>query len=237
MNSGPGSTAGGVSVAPPLPAGRRAVLYAVREAGDATAEDVAAALGITVSGARQQLTALVECALLAADELPREGQRGRPRLAYHVTELADALFPKAYGALTNELLGYLAEEDDGTVERLFARRREHRIAAARERLAPLVTLEERVSELAQILDEDGYLATAETAGSGHFRVVEHNCAIAAVARRYGQACTSEIEFIRAVLPDATVERVTHMVAGDRHCGYDIRDRAVRQDRPTTADSS
>ena len=46
-----------------------------------------------------------------------------------------------------------------------------------------------------------------------YRIVEHNCAIWAVAQRYGQACTSEIDFIRAVLPEADVERVQHMVAG------------------------
>ena len=46
--------------------------------------------------------------------------------------------------------------------------------------------------------------------------------IRAVALRYGQACTSEIDFIRAVLPEATVERILHMVAGAPRCAYEIR---------------
>ena len=218
-----GSAPGDVSVAPPLPAGRRAVLYSVRRAGDATVDDVAADLGITVSGARQHLVALADHGLVATDEVQR-GTPGRPRHTYHATERAEVLFPKAYGALTNELLGYLAEEDDGTVDRLFDRRRQHRIDRATERLDPLPSLAAKVDELARILDEDGYLATAEDVGGGSFRVVEHNCAIAAVARRYGQACTSEIEFIRAVLPKAAVERVSHMVEGARHCAYAISAR-------------
>jgi DeoR family suf operon transcriptional repressor len=57
-------------------------------------------------------------------------------------------------------------------------------------------------------------------------VVEHNCAIWAVARRYGQACTSELDFIRAVLPDAHIERVQHMVEGARRCAYEIRASAA-----------
>jgi DeoR family suf operon transcriptional repressor len=198
------------------------VLYAVREAGDATVDDVAGALGITISGARQQLSALVDDGLLGADEIPRDGRRGRPRITYHATDLADALFPKAYGALTNELLGYLADEDTGTIDRLFARRRDHRIEAAAERLGPLPTLAAKVDELARILDEDGYLATVEPIGPDAYRIVEHNCAIWAVAQRYGQACTSELDFIRAALPEATVERVQHMVAGARHCAYEVR---------------
>ena len=218
-----GSAAGGVSVPPPLPAGRRAVLYAVRRIGDATVDEVAEALDMTVSGARQHLSSLAEHGLVRTTDTARADRgRGRPQLSYAVTELADALFPKAYGALTNELLGYLDDEDGTTVDRLFARRRDTRIANATRRLAPKRTLKAKVVELAAILDEDGYIATADTIGRDHFRVVEHNCAIAAVARRYGQACTSELEFIRTVLPGAIVERTQHMVAGDRHCAYEIR---------------
>ncbi len=54
----------------------------------------------------------------------------------------------------------------------------------------------------------------------HLRV-EKNCEIARVGKRYGQACSSEIEFIRAVLPEARVERISHIVEGARHCAYDI----------------
>ena len=141
-----------------------------------------------------------------------------------MTEAGDGLFPKAYGALTNELLGYVAEVDAGGVDRLFARRRDKRIASARERMAGCHSFEARIATLTQILDDDGYLASYERIARDRFLVVEHNCAIAVVAGRYGQACVSEIEFIRAVLPEAEVNRVSHMANGDRHCAYDIRRR-------------
>jgi predicted ArsR family transcriptional regulator len=198
------------------------VLYAVRRIGDATVDDVAEVLDMTLSGARQHLTALTEHGLVRTTDVVRAAHtRGRPQLLYSVTELADALFPKAYGALTNELLGYLDDEDRTTVDRLFSRRRDTRIVNAARRLAPKRSLKAKVVELAAILDEDGYIATAETIGPNRFRIVEHNCAIAAVARRYAQACTSELEFVRTVLPGAVVERTQHMVAGDRHCAYEI----------------
>lgn len=217
------SSPGEVTVAPPLPAGRRVVLYGVRRLDDATVDEVAELLDMTVSGARQHLTALADQGLVEATAEPRlPGARGRARLTYRVTDLGDALFPKAYGALTNELLGYLDDEDASVVERIFARRRDERIRRATVRLAGKATLGAKARELATILDEDGYLATAERVGTGAYRVVEHNCAIAAVARRYGQACSSEIEFLRAVLPGTTVERTKHMVAGDPHCAYEIR---------------
>ena len=212
-------------VAPPIPAGRRAVLYAVRRIGDATVDEVAEQLGITISGARQHLSSLAEHGLVDGRRgPPRPAAPGRPRLTYHVTELGDLLFPKAYGALTNELLGYLAETADDAVERLFQRRRDHRIASATARLDRHRSLAGKVAELTAILDEDGYLASFERLGRDHFVVIEHNCAIAAVAGRYRQACTSELEFIRAVLPEAEITRVSHMANGDRRCAYDVRRR-------------
>ena len=203
-------------VPPPLSEARRDVLYAVRRRGEATVEQVAESLAMTVSGARQHLAALAEAGLVAARDLPPAG-RGRPRQVHRATPLADDLFPKAYGELTNELLGYL----DADLEReLFDRRRTARIDRAQLRLAGR-PLDEQVTELARILDEDGYMAFARAHPDGSFDVVERNCAIAAVAARHPDACRSELEFIRAVLPDATVERISHMVAGAAECGYRI----------------
>jgi DeoR family transcriptional regulator, suf operon transcriptional repressor len=209
--------------APALPAGRRAVLYAVRRRGEATAEQVAEKLGITVSGARQHLSALADEGLVEATERSQpQPKRGRRTLVYSVTRAADAFFPRAYGELTNELLGYLSDAKPGMVDSLFAKRRKHRIEAARARLKGKRTLGTKVAELSRILDEDGYLAGWEKAGPGAYVISEHNCAISAVAQKYGQACTSEIEFIRAVLPGATVERVLHMVAGAPRCAYEVK---------------
>lgn len=208
---------------PAITESRRSLLYALRRRGEATAEQLAEQLGVTLSGARQLLSALQDDGLITSVAATKTG-RGRRPLVYSLTPRADTLFPKAYGELTNELLDYVADTDRELVDDLFARRRDNRVAAARARLEPKRTLGARVAELTRILDEDGYLATHERVGTGIYRIVEHNCAIWAVAQRYGQACSSELDFIQTVLPDADVERVAHMVAGARHCAYEIRAR-------------
>ena len=201
----------------PLSEARRDVLYALKRRGDATVEEMATALAMTEAGARQHLTALVDQGLIAARDEPGPG-RGRPRRRYRVTPAAEALFPRAYGELTNELLGYL---DDPDLEAtLFDRRREQRIAAATNRLEGL-DLEGQVAELARILDEDGYMATWEPGDDGTYVIAEQNCAIATVALEHPHACRSEIEFIQAVLPAATIERISHMVNGDVRCAYRV----------------
>ena len=208
---------------PAITESRRSLLYALRRRGEATAEQLAEQLGVTLSGARQLLSALQDDGLVTSVAATKTG-RGRRPLVYSLTPRADPLFPKAYGELTNELLDYVADTDRDLVGDLFARRRDTRVAAARARLERKRTLGARVAELTRILDEDGYLATHERVGTGVYRIVEHNCAIWAVAQRYGQACGSELDFIQTVLPDADVERVAHLVAGARHCAYEIRAR-------------
>jgi predicted ArsR family transcriptional regulator len=201
---------------------RQAVLDVVKRHPGATADVVADELGVTVSAARQQLTALAGLGLLVADTgaAPDAG-RGRPQHHYTITQDGDRLFPRAYGELANELLGYLGKQDPDQVEHLFGDRRQHRTQRALARLEGL-DLPARVAELAHILDEDGYLAAFEAVDDGTFRITEHNCAILDVALHHPGACSSEIEFLRDVLPGATVERVTHIVEGAHACSYEIR---------------
>jgi predicted ArsR family transcriptional regulator len=197
-----------------LPAGRRAMLVLLRKRGEARAEDLAAALQITASAARQQLSPLVAAGLVEhRDE--RDGP-GRPRRFYRLTAAADALFPKAYGELTTELLEHIGAEDPQLLQRAFARRRRTRVAQAQQRLAGR-DFAGRVRELAAILDEAGYLAEAEPLPGGGWRLTEHNCAILAVARRHDHACTTELEFLREVLPEADVGRVAPNVSGTTKC--------------------
>ena len=121
---------------------------------------------------------------------------------YRLSSPADALFPKAYGELTTELLDHVGAEDPALLERAFEARRRTRVAQAATRLEGR-GFEGRVRELARILDEAGYLAEATPLPDGGYRLAEHNCAILAVARRHGHACTSELGFLRRCCPTPT----------------------------------
>ena len=117
----------------PFTDAQRSVLYAIRRRGEATTEQLAEALGITMSGARQHVAALAEAGLVVAHDSTagRRPPRSAPQV-HHLTERAESLFPKAYGELTNQILGYLEPE---AVTQVFIRRRDDRIAAGQARLA------------------------------------------------------------------------------------------------------
>ena len=166
-----------------------------------------------------QMTRLEEDGLLThRDEVPDGAGRGRPRHVYELTVAAESLYPKRYGDLTTELLGYLGGPDAAQVDELFEQRRRRRVAGALPRTAHL-PFDEQVAALTAILDEDGYLAEAERLPDGSWRITEHNCAILTVAHGFSQACTSELAFIRDALPGATVRRVAHLMDGAHVCAY------------------
>lgn len=201
-----------------LPDTRRAILRHVKEQGEASAESIAAAAGITLSGARQHLTGLERDGLLTHSE--RRDGPGRPRYLYTLTAAGDALFPRAYAELTNELLAYVEDEDPELLTRIFDRRARRRLEQTRARTAGL-PFPEQVRVVAQVLDEDGYLADFRREDDGTFVITEHNCAVLSVARRYGLACGSELAFLQEALPDAEVTRIAHRIAGGHVCAYRV----------------
>jgi DeoR family transcriptional regulator, suf operon transcriptional repressor len=220
-----------------LPTTRRAILNLLKRRGPLGSRDLAAELGLTPAAIRLQLVHLEEDGLLERTEAgstEEDGgaatRRGRPSHRYTLSPAAEALYPKRYGDLTTELLGYLGGPDGKQVDALFEQRRRRRVNGARPRLANR-SFTEQVAALTAILDEDGYLADAAEQADGSWLITEHNCAILTVAHGFSQACSSELSFIRDAMPGATVERVAHLMDGAHVCAYRI---TPKQEKPAPA---
>ncbi len=208
-----------------MPPTRRKILEELKKSGGLTCKELAKALGITSMGVRRHLMMLQRDGLVQYSSVRRG--LGRPSYVYSLTELAENLFPKNYGQLANELLTYLQLLDgEEKVQALFEQRVRRRIHNAQARLQGLAWAD-KVRELAAILAEEGYLAEAERLDENTFFLREYNCAIRQVAQRFQQACHTELEFIRAVLPEAEVTREHHIICGDPYCGYRITRRRQR----------
>jgi DeoR family suf operon transcriptional repressor len=217
---------------PRVRASGREVLLAIKKRGEAQAGEIAELLGITASGVRQHLKALRAEGLVTYRKV--HAGPGRPRFAYRLTELAEPLFPKTYHELTNEILEHIDAEDPQLLIRIFDRRRQRRVEAARRRLAGK-TFDEKVAVLTKILDAEDYLASFERRPDGTYLISEHSCAIWEVAVRYGLACSTELEFLREALPEAEIDRIAHKIAGAHVCAYEVQLRRRRSRKaPTTA---
>jgi DeoR family transcriptional regulator, suf operon transcriptional repressor len=204
-----------------LPSTRRKILDHIKRQDSASSEQIAGALGITASATRQHLSALTADGLIQY-QIQRSGP-GRPTHRYSLTGAGDALFPRNYVDLTNELLSYIEEDDAELLARVFDKRGLARLARAQVRVNGLA-FPEKVAMVARILDEDGYLADFTELADGSFRLTEHNCAVLAIAQRYQHACRTEIEFLQALLPEADVVRVAHRLKSGHICSYEITPR-------------
>jgi predicted ArsR family transcriptional regulator len=181
--------------------------------------EMAKELRITEMAVRRHLNTLERDGLIET-KLSRQAM-GRPTHLYSLTMLADDLFPKNYHHLTLDLLGELeAEEGSDMIGRLFERRKEKLFAKYGERMEGK-ELPERVTELADIQNKNGYMVQLERQDEGEFVLTEYNCPIAQVAGQYNEACQCELTLFEKLL-DADVERTECLTKGGAKCTYVIR---------------
>jgi len=201
---------------------RRAILVHLRQSGPTSPDGLAAAMGASRTGVLQQLHALEEAALVR--HAPVKHGVGRPRHLYDITPDAQELFPADYQGLAVGLLTAIeAVGGADLIEQVFAARRqqvgERLQRAMADRLPAGASLPERVTELARLQDDAGYLAEA-TQVDGTLRLREHNYAIHRLVASVPTACDAELQLFRELL-GADVVRESHIAAGDRCCSYRV----------------
>jgi predicted ArsR family transcriptional regulator len=198
---------------------RKVLLTLMKTKGSLSVNEMAKELGITEMAIRRHLNTLERDGLIEA-KLIRQAM-GRPMHLYSLTLLADDLFPKNYHQLTLELLGELeTEESDNPVGQLFEGRKQKLLQKYKGRMEGKA-LAERVAELAEIQNNNGYMAKWETADTGHYVFTEYNCPIAQVAKQYNEACHCELSLFQNLL-GADVERTECLTKGGNKCTYLIK---------------
>ena len=175
----------------------------------------------------KHVTALEARGLLERSSRP--GGRGRPRAFFALTEGSKSLFPEAYTHMTLCALRFIEEKlGRKAIVRLLEQRAQEVLDTNRRRI-PSEGLREKVSELAKIRDEGGYMAELGRSGKNTVEMLEHNCPIMAVAQEYPEACGIEREMFQKLLR-ADVETSHRVVAGDPVCRFLIRGRGASMPR-------
>jgi predicted ArsR family transcriptional regulator len=198
---------------------REQILELLQRSGSGlTADALAHKLGISAVAVRKHLAALARDNLVmtALERRPM----GRPTYLYRPTDTAQELFPNDYANLATAVLEMIRRIDgEDKVDELF----HHRAEVLASELAMRVqgaTLPERLQQVAQILEEQGYMPeiTKLQKGRERYLLTEHHCPIFQVAKAFQQACTCELDVLLKLL-QAKVERCDHRVLGHPHCSY------------------
>jgi predicted ArsR family transcriptional regulator len=200
---------------------RRAIVQLLKTEGALDSISLGRRLKLTPMAVRQHLYALQDEKLVTSEERPVP--RGRPAKFWTLTPDAARLFPDAYAELSVALLSAV-EDTFGVngVQRLIGARLTRQQSDYAARIPARLPLEKKLQRLAQLRTAEGYMAEVRREGKGVFVLVENHCPICAAATACQGFCASELELFRSILgPDVQVERVEHIVGGDRRCAYRV----------------
>jgi predicted ArsR family transcriptional regulator len=201
---------------------KREILLVLKREGQSDLQSLAEHLHISKMAVHKHVQELEDQGMIQRVTL--RGAKGRPRHGLQLAPKASSLFPKAYAGVTCAALAYIEEKlGRKAVEDVLRRRQTEALPGYKERVNA-ETLAHRVHQLAQLRDQEGYIAEDKKRGSSKFEILEHNCPIIAIAENYWEACTVENEMFRKVL-DANVETTHRVVDGTNVCRFLITPKA------------
>jgi predicted ArsR family transcriptional regulator len=206
------------------------LLFLLKTRGPQTAVDLGTRLQITSEAARQQLLRLSAEGMVYAKSEVRGV--GRPVQVYHLSPAAQGRFPDTHAELTAQLIGEIREVlGEDAMEKLIAVRE----TGTRKRYDALLSGEQslprKIARLAEIRNNEGYMANWEKEKGESYLLVENHCPICAAASACTGFCRSEKAIFEHVLGrNVQVERVEHLLAGARRCAYRISSRQPKAGR-------
>jgi predicted ArsR family transcriptional regulator len=216
------------------------ILQLLKTNGQQTSQQLADWLGITMMGARKHLLNLAEQGLVVAatDQSATTttvmgSGRGRPQQYWRLTKAGHQYFPDRHADVSLQLIDGVRQLFGAAgLEQLIQQREQQQQLLYLEKLSNFGDLAAKVQQLAQIRQQEGYLAEAYAldhdasaplvlgAPSGRWVLVEHHCPICAAATLCQNFCRSELALFRACVEGvATVERTEHLLSEGQRCAY------------------
>lgn len=193
--------------------------------GAQSAAALAQQLQVTPMAVRQHLQALQAEGWVRYAEEKRS--LGRPVKLWQLTELSSQFFADSHADLMVDLLrGIEAAFGTAALEKLLSDRTNRQIQNYSDRLAEATRAgdwRQLVAAIAQLRSQEGYMAEVISQPDESLLLVENHCPIKAAARTCQLLCRAEQEVFRILLgPEITVDRVEHLMQGDRRCAYCIQ---------------
>jgi len=201
------------------------ILHLLKMQGAQTATALADQLQLSPMAIRQHLQTLKAAQWVTYQEERRA--LGRPVKLWQLTSHSLHRFPDSHPELMVDLLRSLeAVFGSEGLNRLLSDRSQRQIQTYRSRLAELPhshNWQQQVKAMAQIRTQEGYMAEVIEQADDTLLLIENHCPICIAAQTCQKLCSSELEVFRCVLgTTVTVERVEHILQGDRRCAYQVK---------------
>ncbi|MGB3495963.1 MAG: HTH domain-containing protein [Elainellaceae cyanobacterium] len=197
------------------------ILQRLKLRGAQTATQLADQLQVSPMSIRQHLQNLKAKGWVSYDE--ERQPIGRPVKQWHLTQDSFKLFPNHHEDLAISLLqsAELMFGESG-LDELLRHRVSKQIQRYQTSLMNCETWRDRTHQMAQLRSQEGYMAEVIPQPDDSLLLVENHCSICAAAQRWPRLCTAERDVFAALLGDEIcIERVEHILGGDRRCAYRI----------------
>ena len=192
------------------------------ESGSITAGQIGDRLGVSATGVRRHLDALIDAG--EAESVPaaawQQAGRGRPAKRYRLTPAGRAKLDHSYDDLASAAMRQLREIGGEAAVRTFARRRIDAIlsdVAAADSAAD-ADVEAAAERIAGALSRAGYVATTARVGGAinGVQICQHHCPVSHVAEEFPELCETEQQAMAEVL-GTHVQRLATIVNGNCAC--------------------
>lgn len=147
---------------------------------------------------------------------------GRPYYTYELTGKGHSTFPNQYKQLPLEFLRDLEDlQGKEAVNALFTKRLE-REQDEMESAVRDHSFEEKISKIANIQNEKGYMVEVDRSEDGDYVITNYNCPIANIALEYNQVCKNEQRIFEKVFPSSEIFPQTLITKGHNFCRWVIK---------------
>jgi predicted ArsR family transcriptional regulator len=208
---------------------RYQILHLLKTQGSQTAATLAEHLQVSPMAIRQHLQSL------QAEQWVNYAEArqaiGRPVKQWQLTEQASQLFPDSHADFVLKLIqGIRRVFGEVGLTRLLADRTRSQIQTYELDLSDDWNWRDRVAAIAHLRTQEGYMAEVIELSADAVLLVENHCSICAAARSCPQLCVAEWEVFTALLgTTVSIERVEHILQGDRRCAYRIARKPLETD--------
>jgi predicted ArsR family transcriptional regulator len=183
-----------------------------------TVDELSKSLGITRTAINQHLLVLESSGYVAKGKLTKTG--GRPGHTYILTPEGHDLFPKQYAWFSQLLLDFLHKQmGNDAVEKCMSKLGVELAKTVKDRVKG-TTPEERIIEVAAIMQELGYDAYAEETENRLPGIKAHNCVYHHIAQTHREVCQLDISLLSSLL-DAEINHTSCMAKGDACCQFHV----------------
>lgn len=196
---------------------REIILDAIKQANEATVDDLAEAADVSPVTVRHHLNSLQAEGLLETRSVRRKV--GRPYYVYRLSDKGNELFPQRYLRLSNLLLEELKLQfSPEVVSEIFGNVVDRLVADYEEDLEPL-NFEQRLDYLVDLLADEGFLASWTKDENG-YQLTEYSCPYFSVGQIHSEVCNFDREIMVRVL-QAPITQQSCILNGDVSCQFTI----------------